>query len=74
MSPYELEAAEDKDIVALFSTPLGRAVLDRWVEDYVFVENLRGDLAVEGARSFVLRLFELVRQTGQPDAQEVTDV
>jgi hypothetical protein len=51
----------DRITVQLFRRGYGAEVLAHWVDNFVMVENLELDPAVEGARSFVLQLYEAVQ-------------
>jgi hypothetical protein len=59
----------ERQTIQLFRNPVGEEVLKYWLDEYVMIENLELDAAVEGARSFVIRLYEAV-MNNDPDLED----
>jgi hypothetical protein len=64
MDKAEIEEKKEQQVGMLikrmFSNPVGQRVLNHWLEQFVFVENLELNPGVEGARAFVLRIRDIV--------------
>jgi len=57
----------------LFSSPLGQEALDLMIEHHVMVTNEEMDPILEGERSFVLNLKEIVESRPEELDEEATD-
>lgn len=59
--------------VQLFSRGHGAEVLQYWVDNYVMIENMQMDPAVEGVRAFVIRIHDEVHRVDEEEEEEKTD-